>query len=419
MSIGKIRVMRRIRALNPGVWRQPVNATEVWFKHELAVLGVVDPLWVRRPEMYTWFTEEGWAEAGSEIFELALSRGFSVSVHEEIEADAPHVYNDAWQLVRYPCPDARWLTVPTGPDRLEWFCSEKLIATGYNAQPEIDSRLRELSRQRKSSQLGLPHSTPWSEIYDARRQGEALKFELPECATWRAVLDRRRRAAAREAGLPKWVQLHTLQRYQYVKARNASLKKSPRLNQTLVVVDVQSRFITDEWANQQLVWRTVQQIRLARALGWPIVLTCMVDPPAPGATDQSGSSRKSTDFGDTHPEVVRALTHPNRYERFEVVCKIQQDGSQEVLKACKRLGSDMARFRIVGLYAHQCVWGTVRGVSSALPNSVVEVVKRACFPQRAEYWDSYLNLPNVLLLPAVTNHSQLWDPWMPIPENEF
>jgi hypothetical protein len=67
------------------------------------------------------------------------------------------------------------------------------------------------------------------------------------------------------------------------------------------------------------------------------------------------------------------------YERFEVRSKENFGGADEVIEACTGRGWDMSSFRLVGAETYCCVAETAEGLNLKLPESLLFVVRAACF----------------------------------------
>ena len=145
-------------------------------------------------------------------------------------------------------------------------------------------------------------------------------------------------------------------------------------DRTLVIINMQERFlrnIRDPW---HTIAAIVEEIRLARQDGCPIVLVEYDDESA-GATD---------------PTIKQALIG---YETQScVVRKSNDDGSAQIHHACKTLGYHTAVLRLCGLNVNACVVRTASGLLKLYPQSRVEVVKDACstYDRRREYLEYWL-----------------------------
>src|SRR5579884_2754476 len=82
-----------------------------------------------------------------------------------------------------------------------------------------------------------------------------------------------RRAACRKARMPEDMDLPWLKWHLDHFRKSALLKAMPRNSQTLAIIDLQyPDFVGDEPEAQYLIKQAVLQVKLARKLGWPIVL---------------------------------------------------------------------------------------------------------------------------------------------------
>lgn len=168
---------------------------------------------------------------------------------------------------------------------------------------------------------------------------------------------------------------------------------------TLVVVDVQKNYGVSAAAIETLVRR---QVQLAVRLNWNIIFL-----------EYKGD-------GPTLPPITAVVQKCN-YPRYKIVRKKGYDGSAEVVKACYRCGYGTKYIRVCGLMSGYCVKETVRGLSSKLPQSQIEVVPRSCFPQpHAFNWATdFPQLPNVRIKPVsrvIKVDDQQSEPALPVPD---
>lgn len=165
------------------------------------------------------------------------------------------------------------------------------------------------------------------------------------------------------------------------------MKRDNRREQTLVIIDPQDGFINDAESSSfhldavKLFKEIKLQIRLARKLGWPIVVLTYGG------------------YGDIHPTVLNELNRGGEGSWRSAV-KHQRCGAVEVLKLCSEHNFKTNRFRVVGAFSNQCVKATVGGLVTQSPESQIEIVTRACFPNEFGYWSPFINTKSVLLLPA-------------------
>ncbi len=54
------------------------------FALEMTILGLSAPVWACAPGRVFWFSEQGWNKVGAELLELALCKGFTVNVWEDL-----------------------------------------------------------------------------------------------------------------------------------------------------------------------------------------------------------------------------------------------------------------------------------------------------------------------------------------------
>ncbi len=103
---------------------------------------------------------------------------------------------------------------------------------------------------------------------------------------------------------------------------------------------------------------------------------------------------------DTNAKVREALLGLKVGKELVEVKKKQNGGGKEVIAACEGAGIPTERFRVIGVYTNQCVEATVAGLLNLRPESRVEVVRRACWPSKFNYWMRFAKTKRVLLLPA-------------------
>lgn len=165
------------------------------------------------------------------------------------------------------------------------------------------------------------------------------------------------------------------------------MKQDNRRQQTLIIIDAQTGFIFDDDAAEgvfearKLIREINLQIRLARKLGWPIIVVTYGG------------------YGDVHPKVMEELKKAGDGSFYSVV-KDDRSGAAEVLKLCSEQNLKTHRFRIVGGHTNQCIKATIAGLVSRSPESQIEIVTRACWPNEFGYWTPFINTKSVLLLPA-------------------
>lgn len=165
------------------------------------------------------------------------------------------------------------------------------------------------------------------------------------------------------------------------------MKRDNRREQTLVIVDAQTGFINDDVSStfyldaHKLFSEIALQIRLARKLGWPILVLTY------------------NGYGEVHPIVLDELNQGGEGSWHSAV-KHQRCGAAEVLRLCSEHNFNTNRFRIVGAFTNQCIKATVSGLVTQSPESQIEIVTRACWPNEFGYWLPFINTKSILLLPA-------------------
>lgn len=139
-------------------------------------------------------------------------------------------------------------------------------------------------------------------------------------------------------------------------------RTSSKQDGTLVVVDMQEFFVKD-CLNPDLVANVVAEVLMAVQKGWAVVLL----------------ECEPWRNGETITPIARLLTHGGiDYERLRRMSKDAEDGSQEVMQACRENGFSLANFRVVGVYSDCCVEQTAVSLVHKLEDASVRVVKRAC-----------------------------------------
>lgn len=129
---------------------------------------------------------------------------------------------------------------------------------------------------------------------------------------------------------------------------------------TLVVVDMQDFFVKD-CMNPDLVANVVAEVLMAMRKGWAIVLL----------------ECEPWRNGETITPIARLL-EGSGYLRKRHISKDGEDGSEEVLQACRENGFSLSNFRVVGVYSDCCVEQTAVSLVHKLEGAFVRVVKRAC-----------------------------------------
>lgn len=130
---------------------------------------------------------------------------------------------------------------------------------------------------------------------------------------------------------------------------------------TLVVVDLQ-RFFVNGCLNPHLVANVVREVIMAKRKGWAIVLV----------------ECEPWLNGETITPITRLLKKSSGYARVRRKSKDTEDGSEQVIEACRESGFSLANFRVVGVYLDCCVEQTAVSLVEKLEGAFVRVVKRAC-----------------------------------------
>lgn len=140
-----------------------------------------------------------------------------------------------------------------------------------------------------------------------------------------------------------------------------SIRRTPsKQDGTLVVVDMQDFFVKD-CMNPDLVANVVAEVLMAMRKGWAIVLL----------------ECEPWRNGETITPIARLL-EGSGYLRKRRMSKDSEDGSEEVLQACRENGFSLSYFRVVGVYSDCCVEQTAVSLVHKLEDAFVRVVKRAC-----------------------------------------
>ncbi|MCC7530768.1 MAG: isochorismatase family protein [Candidatus Melainabacteria bacterium] len=130
---------------------------------------------------------------------------------------------------------------------------------------------------------------------------------------------------------------------------------------TLVVVDLQ-RFFVNGCLNPHLVANVVREVTMAKRKGWAVVIV----------------ECEPWRNGKTITPIARLLSGKSGYTRKRRMSKESEDGSQQVIEACRESGFSLANFRVVGVYSDCCVEQTAVSLVEKLEGAFVRVVKRAC-----------------------------------------
>lgn len=137
------------------------------------------------------------------------------------------------------------------------------------------------------------------------------------------------------------------------------------MQETLIVIDVQNRFISRTIKNpfKQHLPKVLdcieQQVRLAMERNDHIVFVEMN--PEPG------------DY--TLPELLK-LTRD--YSQKTILSKKDMDGSEEIVDYLRQKDIPRSVLRVCGVWTNQCVLYTVKGLLKRLPRTHIKLVRSAC-----------------------------------------
>jgi nicotinamidase-related amidase len=147
----------------------------------------------------------------------------------------------------------------------------------------------------------------------------------------------------------------------FERTRSVRIRASNSEDGTLVVVDLQ-QFFVNGCLNPYLVANVVREVLMAKRKGWAIVLL----------------ECEPWRNGDTITPVARLLSGSSGYTRVQRMSKDSEDGSEQVIEACRASGYSLTNFRVVGVYSDCCVEQTAVSLVEKLEGAFVRVVKRAC-----------------------------------------
>ena len=133
---------------------------------------------------------------------------------------------------------------------------------------------------------------------------------------------------------------------------------------TLIVIDMQVSFPAA--CEPNVVIAVTREIMEAKQRGEPIILV-----------EYKGC-------GPSHSEFYNIL---KGYPYKSHICKSDDDGSREILRAIRRRKFDHSELRICGVNFDCCVKHTVEGLLHQSPHSRITVVKSACGSE----WDVDVN----------------------------
>jgi hypothetical protein len=145
-------------------------------------------------------------------------------------------------------------------------------------------------------------------------------------------------------------------------------KPTFRLGTTLVVVDMQTNFISQLVSPQKTIFAVQLEIARARDLGQPILVVS---------------------FRGCGPVDERIMDALAGYGCWHRVRKSFEDGGSTVSDASMfwRCGSEC--FRLVGINSDACVYETAVSLSNSYPQSRIEVLVEACDTANDVGWSQY------------------------------
>ncbi len=148
----------------------------------------------------------------------------------------------------------------------------------------------------------------------------------------------------------------------------------------LVIVDMQDRYAASR--PRKVRSAVAAEITAAKANGWWIIVL------------EFGGT---TPHSHTHSSLKQQL---DGYQRcLPPLIKHEADGSKLVKAACRQRLLAPRRVRVCGVNIDGCVQATVRGLVLELPETVIEVVKKASNSTSAESsWQSFMTHPRVWIV---------------------
>jgi nicotinamidase-related amidase len=149
---------------------------------------------------------------------------------------------------------------------------------------------------------------------------------------------------------------------------------------TLVITDMQAIF-AGVCKTPDLIPNVVLQVELAIENGWAIVLLEV----------------KPWAYGRTADPILKLLE--GKYKHFSARRKEGDDGSSEVLAACRDLGFPDKFFRVTGVLTNACVSRTAWGLVLQNEQCLVRVIKEACATTTAadEAWQRFETGPRLVV----------------------
>lgn len=163
---------------------------------------------------------------------------------------------------------------------------------------------------------------------------------------------------------------------------------------TLAVIDmapVHSRYLPRH-TKATLFSNVLMQIEQAISEGRPVIVQDFPD------------SSVADVLNHTH-EFVTGVLSDYTYKCF--IEKHQNDGSQEILEACRNQGYPTKHLQLCGLFTNRCIRDTAVGLAAKQPDSIVEVMRTACASTdpadelRECFWNRF-SATNITITPAPT-----------------
>ncbi len=146
----------------------------------------------------------------------------------------------------------------------------------------------------------------------------------------------------------------------------------------LVVIDMQPGYPAALDAVTQ--WFVKQEVERHRAANLPILLV----------------EFDAHEMGETFDSIKLLL---KGYDRAQIISKSGNDGSAEILRACRRFGYSPLSLRICGVNSDACVLETVQGLVEKLPTCLITVPQDACnclTGKDNDVWsEDFPSIPNV------------------------
>ncbi|MBX9879636.1 MAG: hypothetical protein K2Y22_14355 [Candidatus Obscuribacterales bacterium] len=167
-----------------------------------------------------------------------------------------------------------------------------------------------------------------------------------------------------------------------------------RTEKTLAVIDMapaHSRYLPLS-TKVMLFHNMLMQIEQAISDGQPVIVQDFPD------------SSVADELSCTHDFVVSALSG---YADKCFIKKHQNDGSQEILEACRDQGYPTKHIQLCGLFTNRCIRDTAVGLAKQQPDGIIEVMRTACASTdpadelRQCFWNRFSE-PNITITPAPT-----------------